>query len=135
MKKPDYLSYSPWPSSSSLSRRLERSFNVTKTIIDALLPGQQAVARLPGLNPPYWEFGHLTWFHEFWVHRWVNPANPSFIKQADALFNSSVIAHADRYKEEQVQAQGEASEDDRAATKPDATESGTATNRSTKILH
>ena len=97
MKTPDYLSYSPWPSSSSLSRRLERSFNVTKTIIDALLPGQQTVARLPGLNPPYWEFGHLTWFHEFWVHRGGNPANPSFIKQADALFNSSVIAHADRW--------------------------------------
>ena len=42
---------------------------------------------------------------------------------------------ARRYKEEQVQEQGEASEDDRAATKPDATESGTATNRSNKILH
>ena len=42
---------------------------------------------------------------------------------------------ARRYKEEHVQAQGEASEDDRAATKPDATESGAATKRANKILH
>jgi exonuclease I len=42
---------------------------------------------------------------------------------------------ARRYKEEQVQEQGEASADDRAATKPDATESGAATKRANKILH
>ena len=98
MDEPDYLKYSPWPSSSSLARRLERSFDITKTIIDALLPGQENVAQLPGLNPPHWEFGHLIWFHEFWVHRGGVPSNPSFIKHADALFNSSVIAHADRWR-------------------------------------
>jgi len=42
---------------------------------------------------------------------------------------------ARRYKEGHVQEQGEASADDRAATKSDATESGTAANRSNKILH
>ena len=42
---------------------------------------------------------------------------------------------ARRYKEEQVQEQGEASADDRAATKPDAAESGATAKRSNKILH
>ncbi len=40
-----------------------------------------------------------------------------------------------RYKEEHVQEQGEASADDRAATKPDAAESGVATKSANKILH
>ena len=42
---------------------------------------------------------------------------------------------ARRYKEEQVEEQGEASAADRAATKPDAAESGATTKRANKILH
>ena len=98
MTKPDYLQYAPWPSPDSLLSRLEQSLGLTQTIINALIPGQEKVPQLPGLNPPYWEYGHLIWFHEFWVHRHGKPSNPSFLEQADALFNSSVIAHADRWR-------------------------------------
>lgn len=98
MTKFDYLRYEPWPSSSSLLRDLKRSTHVTQTIISKLDPGQEKVALSPTLNPPYWEFGHLIWFHEFWVHRHGLVSNPSFLTEADTLFNSSEIAHDDRWQ-------------------------------------
>ena len=93
----DYLLYSPWPSPMNLLKDLERSAHVTQTIIQKLDPGQEQVPLLPQLNPPYWEFGHLIWFHEFWVHRHGKESNPSFLSQADTLFNSSEISHNDRW--------------------------------------
>ena len=63
---------------------------------------------LPELNPPLWELGHVAWFEEFWLAR--NPqrllgaaANPevaraaSLLPQADALYNSSRVAHTRRW--------------------------------------
>ncbi len=62
----------------------------------------------PQLNPPLWEVGHIAWFQEFWLMR--NPQRrlgvqadpqavraPSLLPQADALYNSSVVAHASRW--------------------------------------
>jgi ergothioneine biosynthesis protein EgtB len=94
----DYLHYEPWPLPSELFKNLERSIFVTQTIISKLDHGQEKVALLPGLNPPYWEFGHLIWFHEFWVHRQGLVSNPSFLAQADDLFNSSEMIHDDRWE-------------------------------------
>lgn len=61
------------------------------------------------LNPPLWELGHIGWFQEFWLAR--NPqralghrADPnctrraSVLPQADALYNSSRVAHASRWQ-------------------------------------
>lgn len=98
MSQFDYLRYEPWPSPSNLLKDLERSTHVTQTIMHKLDMGQEKVALLPGLNPPYWEFGHLIWFHEFWVHRQGLESNPSFLAQADTLFNSSEIIHSDRWQ-------------------------------------
>jgi ergothioneine biosynthesis protein EgtB len=60
------------------------------------------------LNPPLWEVGHIAWFQEFWLAR--NPQrrlgaqadpqatrSPSQLPQADALYNSSLVAHASRW--------------------------------------
>lgn len=95
--KLDFLSYAPWPSSNNLLKDLERSAFITQAIISKLDPGQEKVEILPGLNPPYWEFGHLIWFHEFWVHRHGLTSNPSFLAEADIVFNSSEIIHDDRW--------------------------------------
>lgn len=94
----DYLRYEPWPLPNKLLIDLERSTHVTQTIIGKLDHGQEKVALLPGLNPPHWEFGHLIWFHEFWVHRKGVASNPSFLAHADALFNSSEMIHDDRWQ-------------------------------------
>lgn len=94
----DYLGYEPWPSPNNLLKDLERSAHVTQTIISKLNPGQEKVLLSPGLNPPHWEFGHLVWFHEFWVHRHGLQSNLSILPDADALFNSSGIVHDDRWQ-------------------------------------
>jgi gamma-glutamyl hercynylcysteine S-oxide synthase len=62
-----------------------------------------------GLNPPLWELGHVGWFQDLWVGR--NPqrhrgtgADPEAPRQhaprpdADALYDSSRVAHASRWQ-------------------------------------
>ena len=98
MSQSDFHHYGPWPSSKSLLKDLERSAQVTQTIISQLRPGQERVALLPNLNPPNWEFGHLIWFHEFWVHRKGSVSEPSLFADTDTLFNSSEIVHDDRWQ-------------------------------------
>ena len=98
MTKPDFLYYDPWPSAQTLLKALERSALITRTVISNLGKGQETVPISSNLNPPHWEFGHLIWFQEFWVHRHGLQSNPSFLPDADALFNSSGIVHDDRWQ-------------------------------------
>lgn len=93
----DYLLYSPYPPSSTMSKWLKECNQVTLQILKTLQTGDELVPKLNILNPPLWEFGHLTWFHEFWVHRAGQVNQPSLLKNADYLFNSSEIAHDDRW--------------------------------------
>ncbi len=93
----DYLSYSPHPSASTLAQWLEESNDITCQILSNISLVDESVPRLNILNPPLWEFGHLTWFHEFWVHRDGQTNKPSLLKGADYLFNSSKMAHQDRW--------------------------------------
>ena len=67
-----------------------------------------AVPQSPELNLPLWELGHIGWFEEYWIAR--NPqrrrgaaADPRVSRaaplraNADALYNSSEVAHARRW--------------------------------------
>ena len=60
------------------------------------------------INPPRWEVGHIAWFQDYWISR--NPqrargvqANPDHprpagrLKEADAWYNSSQVAHPRRW--------------------------------------
>jgi len=71
------------------------------------LPGLQVPCR-PDINPPLWELGHIGWFQEWWLAR--NPerargpaadpeaARPDGVRAgADALYNSSRVAHPTRW--------------------------------------
>ena len=98
MTKPDFLQYDPWPSAQTLLTALERSALITSAVISNLSKGQETVSISSNLNPPHWEFGHLIWFHEFWVHRHGLQSNSSLLPNADALFNSSGIVHDDRWQ-------------------------------------
>jgi gamma-glutamyl hercynylcysteine S-oxide synthase len=44
------------------------------------------------VNPPLWELGHVGWFEEFWIAR-----NPERLRDADALYDSSQVAHVRRW--------------------------------------
>lgn len=74
----------------------------------AALPATLEVRYAPELNPPRWEFGHIGWFEENWIAR--NPqrlrgvrADPevargaSLLPNADALYDSSRVAHTTRW--------------------------------------
>jgi len=74
----------------------------------ALADGALAVPRRADLNPPLWELGHIGWFQEFWVARNPQrergaaaepdaPRGPSLRANADALFDSSNVAHDSRW--------------------------------------
>ncbi len=59
--------------------------------------------RLPIVNPPLWELGHIAWFAEWFVLRGamgtrpVDAAGASLLPKGDALFDSGAVAHAARW--------------------------------------
>jgi len=48
------------------------------------------------INPPIWELGHVAWFQEYWVLRHAL-GRPAIHDGADALWDSAIIPHADRW--------------------------------------
>jgi gamma-glutamyl hercynylcysteine S-oxide synthase len=67
----------------------------TLELIDDLSDAQLLGPRLPTVNPPLWEVGHLAWFQEKWLLRRGGEA--SLHADADALYDSSAVAHATRW--------------------------------------
>jgi gamma-glutamyl hercynylcysteine S-oxide synthase len=51
---------------------------------------------IPIVNPPLWELAHVAWFQEFWCLR-DGGLKPSILGGADALFNSTTVAHDTRW--------------------------------------
>ena len=94
---PDYLRYTPYPSQAMLLTWLEDANSLTRHILQNLHAGQEFVPELDILNPPHWEFGHISWFHEYWVHRLGLETNQSWLINADQLFNSSQVSHSERW--------------------------------------
>jgi len=67
-----------------------------------------AVPRHETLNPPLWELGHVGWFQEYWIGRNTQchlgpradpdaPRSGALRADADALYDSSRVAHASRW--------------------------------------
>ena len=98
-----------------LGQALQDSRSRTVRLLDhyeAALGPSLTVPLEPTLNPPRWEFGHVAWFADWWLSR--NPdralglkANPDALRfsarqahrgiNADALYDSSAIAHDQRW--------------------------------------
>lgn len=61
------------------------------------------VPRLPIVNPPLWELGHVAWFAEWFVLREAMGTRPgdaagaSLLPRGDTLFDSGAVAHAARW--------------------------------------
>lgn len=95
----------------ALAQQLRASRAHTLALLDAYEAALGPLLTVPcsaQLNPPLWELGHIAWFQEFWLAR--NPqrrlgaqADPlamrssALLPQADALYNSSVVAHDSRW--------------------------------------
>src|SRR5213595_2663310 len=61
------------------------------------------------LNPPLWEWGHVAWFQEWWIARNAQRSRgvacdpdharvPSCMPEADAMYDSSRVAHTRRWE-------------------------------------
>lgn len=63
--------------------------------------GSLAVPRLPIVNPPLWEQAHIAWFQEHWCLRYsarqAAVVKGSILDGADAMFDSTAVAHATRW--------------------------------------
>jgi len=95
--KADHLRYAIKASSEELAQSLIDTNARTRSLLQALTPEQLRVPQLPLLNPPHWEFGHVNWFHDYWIHRLGQASRPSLLGGVDAVFNSSLIANQSRW--------------------------------------
>jgi gamma-glutamyl hercynylcysteine S-oxide synthase len=86
-----------------------RTLKLADAYAAALGPARMLVPYQPIVNPPLWEVGHLAWFQEYWIGRNRqrglgidcdpdHPREPSLLEPADALFNSSLVAHRTRWE-------------------------------------
>jgi len=79
----------------------------TLALYDALIAagyGDAArVPRLPIVNPPLWELGHLAWFAEWYILREATGSSPgdaqghSLLARGDDWFDSNLVAHRTRW--------------------------------------
>jgi ergothioneine biosynthesis protein EgtB len=78
-----------------------------KSLTNDLTEAQWNVPFAPGVNPIAWEIGHVAWFAQWWTLRGPHSvdaqgrtvaAKPAPSAGLDALFDSSRIAHADRWR-------------------------------------
>ena len=82
-----------------LLAELKKTRTRTLSLIADLNEAQLIGPRLDMVNPPLWELGHLAWFQEFWCLRQKDgkPLRPSFVSNADELYNSATVPHATRW--------------------------------------
>jgi len=77
-------------------------------VLHATLGGAMDVRYLETINPPRWELGHVAWFEEFWLARNTErlrgvaarldaPRAASLLRNADAMYDSSHVAHTQRW--------------------------------------
>jgi iron(II)-dependent oxidoreductase len=83
------------PPVATLASWVEDARRRTQELIADLDDAQLLGPRLPTVNPPLWEIGHLGWFQEKWVLR--RQGAPSLRADADALYDSSAVPHATRW--------------------------------------
>jgi len=75
-----------------------REFRARTLDLVADLDDQQLIGpRIPTVNPPLWEIGHIAWFAEFWLLRHLKKQNP-LLRNGDQLYNSSDVAHDTRWE-------------------------------------
>ena len=83
-------------SAQALAAQLGDARSSTRRLTDDLSTQQLMGPMLPIVNPILWEIGHVGWFHEYWTLRHAHGATP-ILARADALWNSSTVAHAMRW--------------------------------------
>ena len=85
------------------------TFAIYEAALHAQGRADLSVPYAPELNPPLWELGHISWFQDWWLARYPHhpqgtaadpdlPRLPARRPNADALYNSSQVAHGTRWQ-------------------------------------
>jgi iron(II)-dependent oxidoreductase len=84
----------------ALRTALEDARDYTLQLYAHLTPQQRDFPYLGTVNPPAWELAHMGWFQEFWCLRFRDRREPlpARLADADALLNSSIISHEQRWQ-------------------------------------
>jgi iron(II)-dependent oxidoreductase len=84
---------------SALSRDLVASRAHTLRVTAGFEGERLLGPKLAIVNPPLWEIGHVGWFQERWCLRWREDGTlrDSILPSADALYDSSAVAHDTRW--------------------------------------
>jgi iron(II)-dependent oxidoreductase len=89
-----------FPDSHQLKDELLACRRRTRQLTEDLDGRQLLGPKLPIVNPVLWELGHVAWFQERWCLR-TRPdetLSDSVIEGADALYDSSAVAHGFRWE-------------------------------------
>ena len=84
-------------SAGELVRLLTDARARTLELVADLSDEQMVGPRLSIVNPPLWEIGHVAWTQEFWALRHLRGHKP-LVEGADALYNSTDVAHDTRWE-------------------------------------
>ena len=68
----------------------------TLALVEDLSGDQLTVPMLNIVNPPLWEIGHVSWFHERWALRHLRGHDP-IIANGDELYDSAAVHHDTRW--------------------------------------
>ena len=68
----------------------------TLGLVEDLSGEQLTVPMLNIVNPPLWEIGHVSWFHERWALRHLRGRDP-IISNGDELYDSAAVHHDTRW--------------------------------------
>ncbi len=92
---------------SELAQALQDARDYTLTLFDCMaavgLDYPEKVPRLPYINPPLWELGHIAWFAEWYVLRDADSSAPAaaqrtaMLTKGDDWFDPNTVAHHARW--------------------------------------
>lgn len=89
-------------SAAAIADALREAREYTLGLYAHLTEEQQRFPRVPTVNPPRWEVGHVGWFQEFWCRRYRSDdprgtRTPPRLPHADEWFDSRFVAHDTRW--------------------------------------
>jgi iron(II)-dependent oxidoreductase len=79
-----------------LTSIMRESRGRTLELLDGLSDDQLMGPRLPIVNPLLWEIGHVAWFHEHFIRRRLDGADPIW-PEGDDIYDSIAIPHGVRW--------------------------------------
>ena len=94
----DFNDYGPAPNAAQMAQWLEESHLLTLSLLDDLTPEMLDLTHSAKINLPLWEFGHVGWFSELWIHRFGDKQNTSILHGSDQCYDSSNIEHGTRWR-------------------------------------